>query len=95
MLQISGQVTPLLLLLFLQASPFIEVQAARGGGCAYAPAALEHAHNGTTAVWAPGAITLERAGSHLVVKVHDVERRQRMQGRPSCRQHELVRHLSY
>jgi hypothetical protein len=58
---------PLVLPLPLQASPFIEVQAPRGGRACTA-ADLEHAH-GKAAAWAPGPIKLERAGSHLVIKV--------------------------
>ena len=50
-----------------QVSPFFEVQAP-GGGFAQAEADLEHAF-GKAAAWAAGPVKLERAGSHLVIKV--------------------------
>lgn len=51
----------------MQVSPFFEVQAP-GGGFAQAEADLEHAF-GKAAAWAAGPVKLERAGSHLVIKV--------------------------
>jgi hypothetical protein len=51
-----------------QASPFIEVQAVRGD-CAHTQAAnVEHGH-GRSAARASKPVTLERAGSQLVIKV--------------------------
>ena len=54
-------------LLMLQASPFFEVQAP-GGSFAQAEADVEQAF-GRAAAWAAGPVKLERAGSHLVIKV--------------------------
>lgn len=52
----------------LQASPFIKVQAARGDYAYTQAANVEHGH-GKSAAWASKPVTLERAGSHLVIKV--------------------------
>jgi hypothetical protein len=51
----------------MQVSPFFEVQAP-GGSFAQAEADVEHAF-GKAAAWAAGPVKLERAGSHLVIKV--------------------------